>query len=407
MTKTNNDLLPLLVPISSIHEDPDNARTHDERNLAAITASLSEFGQQKPIVVDSNHCVIAGNGTLAAAKILGWSQIAVTRTSLSDENARRAYALADNKTAELASWDLSILSETLSSLSQFDNLITATGFDEKEIESLINLGASKEETAEESSDEEKERGPSLTEPGDLWILGNHRLLCADSSDIASVEKILDGQFADLILTDPPYNVGEEAECMAAPNRKSHKALKDSSWDRGFSFDDFHDTFARAASKNASIYVFTSWSLFGSIYEWVQDNYEKVSACVWSKPNPMPSLMKRNWVSGCELVVFGANGKHTFNYPEQGNAHNVWSFAAKGDPIHPTSKPVPLLEHILTHSSNVGDLVFDPFGGSGSTLIACELLQRRARLIELDPGYCDRIVERWEIETGQKATRQKK
>lgn len=137
MTKTNNDLLPLLVPISSIHEDPDNARTHDERNLAAITASLSEFGQQKPIVVDSNHCVIAGNGTLAAAKILGWSQIAVTRTSLSDENARRAYAVADNRTAELAGWDLSILSETLFTLSQFDNLSTATGFDENETASMI------------------------------------------------------------------------------------------------------------------------------------------------------------------------------------------------------------------------------------------------------------------------------
>lgn len=262
----------------------------------------------------------------------------------------------------------------------------------------------------EGGGEEDEAPPVQADPrvkiGDVFRLGDHLLVCGDSADGAAYLLLgLEAEPADLVVTDPPYNLAGEAAMLAVSEVRgdSYGRLKDSAWDKGFSPEAALELLLGACSPAASIYVFTSHFLFDRIFRKVQGLCDYAGYCVWSKSNPMPSLAKRHWTWNTELVVYGARKDHVFNFPEQGNALSTWTHSkiAKAE-FHPTQKPVGVIEHAIKHSSNAGAVVLDAFGGSGTTLIACEKLGRKCRMIELNPQYVRVTIDRWEKLTGKTA-----
>jgi len=391
------------VHIDKLIFDPANVRTHDNKNLDAIKGSLAKFGQQKPIVINSEGIVVAGNGTLAAAKALGWRTLNVVRTELEGSDAT-AYAIADNRTADLAEWDDGALAEILSALQIEDEaLLTSTGFSSDELAALVDdtTGINEGQTDPDEVPEAPE-DPTV-QPGQIWAMGDHRLMCGDATKAEDVAALMNGQRADLVFTDPPYNIAEKNKGVAASVRETHAALMRSEWDRDFSFQSVEESFALAMAENCSVYVCTSHHLAGSIWEWMDQWADHFSWCVWSKPNPMPSLTKRHWTWCAEMICYATRGKHTFNFPPEGHALSVWGLAPnpKND-LHPTQKPVHVPAHAISHSSGAGQLVADLFMGSGSTLIACEQLDRDCYGMEIDPVYCDVVIKRWEDFTGKTA-----
>jgi len=347
------------VPIATLSQDPANARKHDDKNLEAIKASLRRFGQQKPIVVDSSNVVRAGNGTLAAATALGWDSINVVQTDLQGSEAT-AYAIADNRTAELADWDESVLAASLSSLADVDETwLSDLQFSEKEIAELVASTQEQEIIEDEVPDLTTD---PVTQTGDLWILGEHRLLCGDSTSESEVGRLMNGERANLLLTDPPYGINISAN----PVRQKHKK---SNWD----------------SKPIDPTVFAK-----SVDEYIVwgGNYFNLPAnkgfFVWDKKQPEDFTLA--------MVELAQTNIDT---PAKMFRKSVTSYSKQ----HPTQKPVELLAWCLKYADG---LVFDPFLGSGSTLIAAEQLDRICYGLEISPEYCDVIVERWQNLTGKKA-----
>ena len=347
------------VSIATLSQDPANARKHDDKNLEAIKASLRRFGQQKPIVVDSSNVVRAGNGTLAAATALGWDSINVVQTDLQGSEAT-AYAIADNRTAELADWDESVLAASLSSLADVDETwLSDLQFSEKELAEL--LASTQEQEIIEDEVPDLTTDP-VTQTGDLWILGEHRLLCGDSTSESEVGRLMNGERANLLLTDPPYGINISAN----PVRQKHKK---SNWD----------------SKPIDPTVFAK-----SVDEYIVwgGNYFNLPAnkgfFVWDKKQPEDFTLA--------MVELAQTNIDT---PAKMFRKSVTSYSKQ----HPTQKPVELLAWCLKYADG---LVFDPFLGSGSTLIAAEQLDRICYGLEISPEYCDVIVERWQNLTGKKA-----
>jgi DNA modification methylase len=379
--------------ISELSQDPANARKHNERNLESIVASLRRFGQQTPIVIDSSSVVRKGNGTLEAAKRLGWDTINCVVTDLKSSDAI-SYAIADNRTAELAEWDDEVLAAQLNGLLADDpELMEVAGFTEEELAALL---ADSEIEPEVIEDEVPEPPVDpITKPGDLWILGNHRLLCGDSTKAEDVERLMAGAKADLFFTDPPYNIASENKGVAADVSKAHRNLMDSDWDKGFDFKSVTDRLLDCMAESATVYVCTSHHLASSIWDWMKQWSSHNSWCVWSKPNPMPSLMKRHWTWNAELICYATRGRHTFNFPAEGHALSVWEInKVNGKSGHPTEKPVAVPAHAISHSSSPGHLVVDLFLGSGTTLIAAEQLGRKCYGMEISSQYVDVICNRW-------------
>lgn len=388
------------VPIDRLMHDPSNARTHNKANIAAIKGSLAKFGQQKPIVVTKDNIVIAGNGTLQAARELGWKEIGVVYTKLSGPEAM-AYGLADNRTTDMSDWDEGMLGQQLQSLYDDGFDIADIGFDPGDwVKDLVLPNTSFDNDKE---DEIPTDAPTRVKRGQIWELGKHRLMCGDSTSKEVVSLLMSESKADLVFTDPPYNHASDEKLIAKSVSKAMDRLANSEWDKNFSFSRTAEVIEKFIAKNATIYVCTSWHLAGEIWSWMSTRSSCSGYCVWHKPNPMPSLAKRHWTWSSELICYATVGKHTFNFPEEGHASNVWTINKnqKND-LHPTMKPVSLVEHAIMHSSRAGDLVMDLFLGSGTTLIACEKTGRRCFGMEIDEKYCDVIIARWESLTGKQA-----
>ena len=350
------------IAVDALTFDPANVRKHPEANLAAIKASLTRFGQQKPIVVDAKGVVVAGNGTLAAAKALGWRTVKAVRTNLTGAEAT-AFAIADNRTAELAEWDEASLHAQLAAIAIDDEeLLAATGFDEKE---LAKLAAA---AAPEVNEDEVPEPPAdpITQPGDLWLLGKHRLLCGDSTKAEDVERLIDGEKDCCVLTDPPYGIG----IAANPVRQKHAK---SDWD--------------AVAINPAALLKPGWVaiVWGGNYF---DLPASKGFFVWDKKQPEDFTLAM-----CEMAWTN------IDTPAKMYRESVTSYEKQ----HPTQKPVGLMAWCLSYMNGV---VFDPFLGSGTTLIAAEQLGRTCYGMEISPAYCDVIVKRWETLTGRKAERQK-
>lgn len=398
----------LTVKLDTLHLDPENARRHPEKNMAAIVGSLRQFGQVESLVVQKGTGrIIGGNGRYQAMRSLGWETCDVVEVDLDDEHAT-ALGLVLNRTGELAEWDDAVLAEHLADLVASGFALDEVGFDAGDLDEMLRSGGDGDSGLIHDITEDAIPPPPkvpVTRLGDTWVLGEHRLMCGNSTDAAAVGALMAGRKATLIFTDPPYNIGGESPSGAADIRDSYKRLNEATWDQTFVFSEVQDNLLACLDESGSIYVCTSQHLAGDIWTWMRTWSAKYGYCVWRKSNPMPSLHKRHWTWCSELVCYATRGAHTFNFPEEGHALSVWDIEKnRSNDLHPTMKPVAVPAHAIVHSSTKGDLVVDLFNGAGSTMLACEQLGRTCYAMEVEPAFCDVTVQRWETQTKQKARR---
>jgi site-specific DNA-methyltransferase (adenine-specific) len=381
-----------LITLSSLRLDPNNARRHDKKNLEAIKGSLSLFGQRKPIVISGDNTIVAGNGTVEAARELGWTEIYVARIPHDwTPEQIKAYALADNRTAELAEWDSKILADQLLELD-------AEGWD------VAEFGFEPLEPPINPDDEEPlnfDEVPTRVTLGDVWKLGDHRLVCGDSTETTVMDKLMQGEKADMVWTDPPYGVnyvGKTKNSLTIENDNMDiNQLED------FLTGAFNNIY-QATKPGACWYVASpsgpQFVAFGNpllkLGVWRQ-------TIIWVKDSLVMGRSDYHWKH--ETIFYGWTPGAAHHAVPDRKQDTVWEFnRPKRSTEHPTMKPIDLITKSLRNSTNQKEIVLDSFGGSGSTLIACEQTKRVARIIELDPKYCDVIIERWEKLTGLEAER---
>lgn len=360
-----------------------NARTHSDEQVAQIAGSIREFGFNNPVLVDKDNTIIAGHGRVLAARKLGLTDVPVIVLDHLTESQRKAYVLADNRIALNSGWDVSMLSVELQDLKD-DIDLSLLGFDPKELDELLNPTVENEGLTDEDAVPEAPVEPK-TKPGDIYILGNHRLMCGDSTSITDVEKLLDGSRPDMVFTDPPYNIDYQGVKDKREKIKNDK-MEDSA---------FKDFLVQSLYSCETMYVCCSWQYAHLFKEAMEIIGRKPKAMiVWDKVNPAQHLDK--YFKQHEIIFYyGDFGGH------KTLRGDVWSLKRQRNTVHPTMKPVELIEMALQDQPDK-KTVLDVFGGSGSTLIAAEKTGRKAYLMELDPKYCDVIVKRWEDFTGKKA-----
>lgn len=372
-------------PIEDLVPYAANARTHSEDQVSQIAASIKEFGFNNPVLIDMNNGIIAGHGRVMAAIKLGLELVpTVTLDHLSDAE-RRAYILADNRLALNAGWDEEILAAELKRLDDEIDL-SLLGFDDDELARLLDVQSDQGLTDEDEVPELPET-PETVE-GDVWLLGQHRLMCGDSTSIDAVEKLMDGQKADVLFTDPPYGYKYQSN-----HQDKHKMLLN---------DDVMLDFAPVAHAvlfdNSAIYVCGSFQSISKWIDYIGENFDYKNLIVWKKNNWSMGDLKGAFAGQHELIIFAHKGRVDLIGKRE---PDVWTFDRVPPKIHPTQKPIDLIEYALSKVKSGNTL--DLFGGSGSTLIACEKTNRKCYMIELDPKYCDVIIKRWQDYTGEQAT----
>jgi DNA modification methylase len=391
-----------LWPIEKLRPYERNPRTHSDEQVDQIAASVVEFGWTNPVLVDEQGGILAGHGRLLAARKLELAEVPVIRFEHLSEAQKRAYLIADNQLALKAGWSEELLVAELAWLrdERFD--LDLIGFDATELERLLAL-ADGESESDDAEDEVPEPPEELvTRPGDLWILGSHRLLCGDATVLADVERVLGGQLADMTFCDPPYNV-DYANSPKDKLRGKHRPILNDNLGGGF------DAFLYDACVNilsvtkGACYICMSSSELDTLQRAFRAAGGRWSTFViWAK-NTF-TLGRADYQRQYEPILYGWKDGSDHYWCGARDQGDVWFFdkPARND-LHPTMKPVALVERAVRNSSKSRDIVLDPFGGSGSTLIACEKTGRQARLVELDPRYCDVIVQRWQDWTGEQAT----
>jgi ParB-like chromosome segregation protein Spo0J len=369
-----------LWPVDRLRPYERNARTHSVEQVAQIAASIVEFGFTNPILVDSNDGIIAGHGRLSAAQELGLKTVPVVVLDHLSDRQRKAYILADNQLALNAGWDTDLLRGELQDLAEQDFDLSLIGFSDDELADLLpEIEELPPEGADEDAAPEVPEEP-VTKLGDVWLLGKHRVMCGDSTDILAVERLMDGKKADMVFTDPPYGFNytkkSDGASIANDGSEFEQVIADA-----FALVQVDTAYVCGDVKTARAFL-RATSCLG----------EPKNCIVWVKP--IQHRMHR--YEPChELIWFwGDNGSPFYGA-------NVFEAKREIQKFHPTVKPVELVEYCLgSHKDK--KLVLDLFGGSGSTLIACEKTSRQARLMELDPRYCDVIVKRWQQFTGKTA-----
>ena len=377
-----------------------NSRTHSDAQVAQIAASIKEFGFTNPVLIDAGGGIIAGHGRVLAARKLGMTDVPCIRLDHLTDAQKRAYVIADNRLALNSGWDTEMLKVEFADLQELGFDLELTGFDLDEIKELLAPVGTDGLTDPDDAPPLPEN--PRTRPGDIWVMGKHRLLCGDSTSVSDLEKLTDGQLVDMWLTDPPYNVAYEG--------KTKDALKIKNDEMG---DDQFRQFLRDAYTAADMVmkpgaVFYIWHADSEGYNFrgaAQDAGWKVRQClIWKKSSMVMGRQDYHWKH--EPCLYGW---------KEGAGH-LWAADRKQTTIlefekptrngeHPTMKPVELVERAIKNSSKSRDIVLDLFGGSGTTLIASEKTGRQARLIELDPKFVDVIIKRWEDYTGQQAVRE--
>lgn len=381
-----------------------NARTHSEEQIAQIAASIAEFGFTNPILAGADGVIVAGHGRLAAAHKLGLELVPVVVLEHLSPTQRRALVIADNRIAENAGWDEAMLRIELVTLQDDDFDVSLTGFDADALADLLadEDGNSAGETDDDAVPEISET--PISRPGDVWVLGGHRLLCGDSTKAECFEQLLQGEPVDMVFTDPPYNVNY-ANTAKDKMRGTNRAILNDNLGDGF-----YDFLLAAltptiANCRGGIYVAMSSSELDVLQSAFREAGGKWSTFViWAK-NTF-TLGRSDYQRQYEPILYGWPEGATRHWCGDRDQSDVWQIKKphKND-LHPTMKPVELVERAIRNSSRPGNVVLDPFGGSGTTLIAAEKSGRLARLIELDPKYVDVIVRRWQDWTGKQATRE--
>jgi len=377
--KSIKDLIPYI----------NNSRTHSDEQVAQIAASIKEFGWTNPILVDGANGIIAGHGRLSAARKLGFEQVPVIELSHLSESQKKALIIADNKLALNAGWDTTALSLELEALQDTNFDLSLLGFSDKELNELLEPevveGLTDEDAVPEVPIEPK------TKLGDIYQLSNHRLMCGDSTSIDAVEKLMDGNKANMVFTDPPYGV----------NYQSNKRVKSEKFDVLINDDVILDIIPIIEIfSNGWVFIWTSWKV---VDKWIENTKAlgfPNNMVVWFKGGGGIGDLKKTFFTDYEIALVWNRGAELCGK----RIGSVWKVGKDGasDYIHPTQKPVALAEEALDKTTKLNNIILDLFGGSGSTLIACEKLVRQARIMELDPKYCDVIVKRWEDFTGKQA-----
>jgi len=403
------------VPVSTLKPYPHNARTHSSKQIRQIARSIETFGWTNPILTDGSGGVIAGHGRLEAAKQLGLDRVPVLRLEHMSEAQKRAYVLADNRLAELAGWDEEVLAIELQGLLELDFDVEVIGFETAEIDLLIsgleNEGPDEADKAPAVAD-----GPAVCAPGDLWLLGPHRLLCGDATRADAYGQLMGNEEAGLVFTDPPYNVPIDGH-VCGLGKVRHAAFAMASGEMSEEeFTAFLKTVLghmAAHSRDGAIhFVCMDWRHLYELLTAGRSVYSDLkNLCVWNKSNGgMGSLYR----SKHELVtVFKVGTGAHINNVELGShgryRTNVWDYAGINSfgetrdselAMHPTVKPMALVEDAIKDCSRHGDIVLDAFAGSGTTLIAAERAGRRARVMEIDPRYGDVTLKRYRDLTGE-------
>ena len=395
------------VPTAELIPYARNSRTHSEIQTAQIAASIREFGFCNPVLIDAQNTIIAGHGRVLAAHLLKLETVPCLRLTHLTDAQKRAYVIADNRIALSSGWDEAMLANELSDLHADEFDMALLGFDADELTELLGFELDGDTTGEIVEDEVPEPPVDpITKTGDLWVLGEHRLLCGDSTKAADVARVMAGKRSDLVFTDPPYNCGDEMSesFYANTNSPAMKGLAAAQWDKGFDPQQFLKRLEEVRPVDGTVYVCTSHMLAPQIWAYMAESKASHSGyVVWCKPNPMPSLAKRHPTWATELICYATFGKHAFNFPEEGHSLSWWSINknAKNE-FHPTQKPVAIPARAIELSSKAGQVVADLFLGSGTTLIAAEQLNRKCYGMEISPAYCDVIVKRWENLTGKTA-----
>jgi DNA modification methylase len=386
-------------PIGRLVPRALNPRTHSDQQVAQVAASIREFGWTNPILVGADDDVIAGHARLMAARKLGMEEVPVILLRHLSGAQRRALVIADNQLALNAGWDEETLRLELTLLQDADYDLGLVGFDDVELSRLLE----KQEAQAGLTDEDDV--PELSEvhvsaPGDLWILGHHRVLCGDATSLLDVKRLMAGDAADLVFTDPPYNVDYEGYTDDKLTIKGDRMTPGQ-------FQQFlSSTFAsyrQTVKPGASMYVCHSSSWQREFQNAMESaGFEMRCQIIWAKNTFAWGFGRYKFQHEPIFYAHVANQKDSW-YGDKSQSTLWEEKKPAANRIHPTAKPVELVERALVNSSKAGDIVMDLFGGSGSTLVGCERRGRKARLMELDPKYVDCIVRRWEQYTGQQAT----
>ncbi|WP_103256403.1 site-specific DNA-methyltransferase [Tabrizicola aquatica] len=382
-------------PIEALIPYARNARTHSEAQVALIAGSIREYGFTSPVLVDGENGVIAGHGRVMAARKLGLAKVPVIELAHLTEAQKRAYILADNKLAEQAGWDKALLALELGDLQDMAVDLTSLGFDAAELDALLRSG----ETDEREDDIPPVPVVPVSQPGDLWLLGTHRLICGDATDAATVARVLNGVRPHLMVTDPPYGVAYDPnwrnEAGAARTRRTGKVLNDH----------------RADWREA-------WALFpGDVaYVWhgalhATTVAESLTACgfairsqiIWAKERLVLSRGDYHWQH--EPAWYAVREKATGHWSGDRKQTTLWSIPSRDQDaatVHGTQKPVECMRRPMLNNSSPGQAIYEPFSGSGTSIIAAESCGRHCHAVELDPAYVDVAVERWQAFTGREA-----
>lgn len=393
-------------PVADLIPYARNSRTHNEEQIAQIMASIKEFGFTNPILIGGDNVIIAGHGRLLAAQRLGLKEVPIIRLPDLTETQRKALVIADNKIAMNAGWDEEMLALEMKELEENDFNLDILGFSEDELKELENFGEPQTEAKSEEDEIPEAPVEPITKRGDVWILGEHRLMCGDTTMFDDMRKLMRDDCAAMIFTDPPYNVN-----YGSTMKDSIRYHAGTLGGRKIMNDNLGDGFPQFLTDSLSnllmfcqgaAYVCMSSSELHTLYNaFIAAGGKWSTFIIWAK-NTF-TLGRADYQRQYEPILYGWNADKPHYWCGDRDQSDVWEYnkPVKND-LHPTMKPVELVERAVLNSSKLGDIVLDGFGGSGSTLIACEKNNRKARLMELDPKFCDVIVKRWEEYTGRKA-----
>jgi DNA modification methylase len=376
-----------------------NARTHSDEQVAQIAASIKEFGFNNPVLVAEDNSIIAGHGRVLAARKLGLSDVPCVRLEHLTESQRKAYILADNRIALNSGWETEMLGLELQELKTDGIDLDLLGFDPDELEALLNPTVENPGLTDPDEVPDVPDAP-ISKPGDVWILGKHRLMCGDSTSLEAVETLMGGVQADVFLTDPPYNVEYEGKTKEALTIQN-----DSMGDEEFR-QFLRDAFVAADSAMKPGAVFYIWHADSEGYNFRgacrDTNWQVRQNLVWVKDTMVMGRQDYHWQHEPCLYGWKAGAGHLWAADRKQTTLLRFD-RPKRSREHPTMKPVALFEYQLLNNTKGGDVVLDLFGGSGTTLLAAEKNGRVARVMELDPKYCDVIIKRWQEFSGNQAT----
>lgn len=407
------------LPLTALKPYPKNARTHSKKQVRQIAESITQFGFTNPVLIDNEQTILAGHGRVEAAKQLGWAQVPCIRLEHMTPQQKRAYVLADNKLALNAGWDDELLAEELKELMLQDEFsIEETGFSIAEVDHIIEESA-KEEAGDPRANHLPDAAPARCQLGDLWQLGKHRLICGNSLDANVVATLMSGKKAQMIFTDPPYNVPIDGHVGGSGAIKHREFAMASGEMTAQQFTQFlRSAFINmvAHSVDGSIhFICMDWRHMPEMLAAGEVYTELKNLVVWAKDNggmgtfyrsrhELIFAFKHGTAAHINSFELGQNGRYRTNVWEYRGVNSMRAGRMEELALHPTVKPVQMIADAIKDVSKRGDIVLDLFGGSGSTLLAAHKTGRRGYLCEIDPIYCDRIIARWEAFACDEAVR---